>query len=51
VWDDVDFAGGVLRVRKQLGRDSRRVDPKTDPAVRSVVLVPRVARLLKNPAG
>jgi len=30
VWGDVDFRAGLVRVRKQLGRDGVRIDPKTE---------------------
>jgi len=51
VWDDVDFAGGVLHLRAQLSRahrgaPARRVAPKTPASVRDVPLVPQLARLL-----
>jgi len=29
-WGDVDFGAGLVRVRKQLGRDGVRIDPKTE---------------------
>ena len=48
-WHDIDFAGGFVRVRKQVERGSRlRVEPKTRQAVRDVVLVPGLARLLRE---
>ncbi len=51
VWDDVDFAAGVIHVRAQLSRahrgaPARRVAPKTPASVRDVPLVPQLARLL-----
>jgi integrase len=46
-WADVDYDAGVIRVRKQLGRDRARADLKTNRARRNVVLVPELARLLK----
>ncbi len=51
VWDDVDFAAGVIHVRAQLSRahrgaPARRVAPKTPASVRDVALVPQLARLL-----
>jgi integrase len=51
VWDDVDFAAGVIHVRAQLSRAHRgapaqRVAPKTPASVRDVPLVPQLARLL-----
>jgi integrase len=51
VWDDVDFAAGVIHVRAQLSRahlgaPARRVAPKTPASVRDVPLVTQLARLL-----
>jgi integrase len=51
VWDDVDFAAGVIHVRAQLSRGhrgtpARRVAPKTSASVRDVPLVPQLARQL-----
>jgi integrase len=46
-WADVDFDAGFVRVRKQLGRDGVRVEPKTPQAVRDVVLLPALGRLLR----
>jgi len=51
VWDDTDFAAGVIHVRAQLSRahrgaPARRVAPKTTASVRDVPLVPQLARLL-----
>jgi integrase len=45
-WADVDLEAGLVRVRKQLGRDGRRVAPKTATAVRDVELMPALGRLL-----
>jgi len=53
-WADVDFEQGVLRVRKSLDRQQRRLDLKTRNAMRDVVLMPALARLLqehKNASG
>src|SRR5215211_6734090 len=52
VWDDVDFAAGVIHVRAQLSRahhqaPARRVAPKTPASVRDVPLVAQLARLLR----
>jgi integrase len=47
VWDDVDFDAGVVHVRKQLGRDGQRVRPKTDEAVRDVMLLGALAGVLR----
>jgi len=51
VWDDIDFAAGVIHVRAQLSRahhgaPARRVAPKTPASFRDVPLVPQLARLL-----
>jgi integrase len=51
VWDDVDFAAGVIHVRAQLSRahrtaPARRVPPKTAASVRDIPLVVQLARLL-----
>src|SRR5215207_898408 len=51
VWDDVDFAAGVIHVRAQLSRAHRgepaqRVAPKTPASVRDVPLVAQLAHLL-----
>jgi integrase len=51
VWDDVDFAAGVIHVRAQFSRahrgaPARRIAPKTPASVRDVPLVPQLARLL-----
>jgi integrase len=53
VWDDIDFAAGVIRVRAQLSRahrgvPARRVAPKTPAAIRDVPLVPQLAELLRE---
>ena len=45
---NVDFDGGTIQVRKQLDRNGKRVEPKTPQAVRSVVLMPALARVLKE---
>jgi integrase len=47
-WADVDFDGGFIRVRKQLGRDRRLADVKSDSGRRAVVLMPQLARLLRE---
>src|SRR4051812_20186512 len=47
-WANVDFDGGVVRVRRQLDRNGDRVEPKTAKAVRDVVLMPALARTLKE---
>jgi integrase len=53
VWDDVDFAAGVIHVRAQLSRahrgvPARRVAPKTLAAVRDVPLVAQLAEVLRE---
>jgi len=47
-WEDIDFANGFVRVRKALDRQGRRLEPKTPQAVRDVVLMPALARLLRE---
>jgi integrase len=47
-WADIDTDEGFVRVREQLGRDRRRVELKTDSAVRDIVLVPQLASVLKQ---
>jgi integrase len=51
IWDDVDFAAGLIRVRAQLsrahrGEPARRVAPKTAASVREVPLVEQLSHLL-----
>jgi integrase len=52
-WHDIDFEGGLIRVRHQLSRGSasapaRLVPLKTDSSAREVVLVPALAMLLRE---
>jgi integrase len=47
-WEDVDFDAGFIRVRKQLGRDGTRVEPKTEKAKRDVVLTRQLADALRE---
>jgi integrase len=52
-WNEIDFEGGVIKVRHQLSRatrekPARRVPLKTDAAVREVVLLPQLAAVLKE---
>jgi integrase len=47
-WADVDFENGVVRVRKQLAKDGSRVEPKTPQALRAVVLMPALGRVLRQ---
>jgi integrase len=46
-WADVDLAGGLVKVRKQLDRRGARVRPKTERAIREVELMPALARTLQ----
>ena len=48
VWADVDFEGGLIKVRKQLARTGERVEPKTTQALRDVVLMPALCRVLRE---
>jgi integrase len=53
VWDDIDPAAGVIRVRAQLSRahrgvPARRVAPKTPAAIRDVPLVAQLAAVLRE---
>ena len=47
-WGDLDFETGFVHVRRQLGLDGTRVAPKTPNAVRDIVLLPALAKLLKG---
>jgi integrase len=48
-WGDIDFDKGLIYVRKQLDADTRtRVEPKTEHAVRDVMLMPALGRLLRE---
>ncbi|MDX6423890.1 MAG: hypothetical protein QOI67_1361, partial [Gaiellaceae bacterium] len=47
-WSDVDFERGFVRVRFQLDRGRERVELKTDAGRRDVVLVPQLAKLLRE---
>ncbi|MBA2643147.1 MAG: site-specific integrase [Actinobacteria bacterium] len=47
-WQDVDLGDGVIHVRKQLDRDGQRVAPKTPQAMRDVVLMPALGRLIRE---
>lgn len=51
IWDDIDFATGLIRVRAQLsrahhGEPARRVAPKTTASVREVPLLEQLSHLL-----
>jgi integrase len=47
-WADVEFESAVVRVRKQLAKDGSRVEPKTPQALRAVVLMPALGRVLRS---
>ncbi len=47
-WADVDFANGVIHVRRQLDRTGELTAPKTPQAYRTVILMPSLARLLRE---
>lgn len=47
VWEDVDFEEGVIRIRRQLDRSGSRVAPKTRAAVRDVVMMGSLAKILR----
>jgi integrase len=46
-WSDLDLEGGWVHVRKQLGRDGRRKDLKTDAARRSLPLADSAVQVLR----
>jgi integrase len=48
IWGDIDLEAGLIRVRKQLDLDGVRVTPKTPQAVREVVLMPSLGRILRE---
>jgi integrase len=47
-WRDVDFDNQVIRVRSALDRKQRDVPPKTQHALRDVVLMPALAQALQQ---
>jgi integrase len=47
-WGDIELRAGVVQVRKQLNRRGVRVAPKTAEAVREVVLMPALGRILRQ---
>jgi integrase len=47
-WADVDFDNGLVHVRRQLDRLGHYVEPKTPRSVRTVVLTPSLAKLLRG---
>ncbi len=48
VWRDIDLEHGFIHVRKQLDRDGQRTTPKTPQAVRDVVLMPTLGKVLRE---
>ena len=47
-WQDIDFDGGFVRVRQQLGYRRELNEPKTKRSRRDVVLMPQLAKLLRE---
>jgi integrase len=47
-WGDIDFESAVLRVRKAMSRDGQRTQPKTPQAIRDVVLMAALLRVLRE---
>jgi integrase len=47
-WADIDFADEAVHVRCQLDRSGERTAPKTPQAYRQVILMPSLARLLRE---
>jgi integrase len=47
-WQDMDFDAGLVRVRKSLDRSGNRTEPKTSQAVREVLLMPALGRMLRE---
>lgn len=47
-WADIDFDAGFVQVRKQLSRGGERVEPKTEEAIRDVVMMPSIGKLLRE---
>jgi integrase len=47
-WRDIDFADEVIHVRNALDRQGRDGPPKTEHAVRDVVLMPALAQALRT---
>jgi integrase len=47
-WKDIDFDNQVIRVRSALDRRRRHVPPKTQHALRDVVLMPALAQALQQ---
>jgi integrase len=47
-WNDIDFDGGVLNVRRQWTRSRELAEPKTQKALRRVPLSPELVAFLKK---
>ncbi|NDU79105.1 tyrosine-type recombinase/integrase, partial [Actinomadura sp. DSM 109109] len=47
-WQDIDFERGFIRVRNQLNHSRGLVELKTGRSRRDVVLIPQVAKLLRE---
>jgi integrase len=47
-WRDIDFDEELIRVRSALDRHGKDVAPKTEHAVRDVILIPTLAGLLRE---
>jgi integrase len=47
-WEDIASDEGVIRVRRQLGRDRHPAELKTARARRDVVLIPQLAKMLRE---
>ena len=47
-WSEISFGDGTVHVRKQLDGKGNRVDPKTPQAIRDVVMMPSLAKVLRE---
>jgi integrase len=47
-WRDIDFDDELIRVRRALDRQGNDVPPKTQHAVRDVILIPALATILRE---
>jgi integrase len=47
-WRDIDFEHGFIHVRHQLGRDRQPAELKTDRGRRDVILIPDLAKVLRE---
>src|SRR4051794_21806821 len=47
-WSDINFEIGAIHVRRQLDRTGERTVPKTPQALRAVILMPSLAKLLRE---